>query len=143
MDVKNVHKPSALLWSHELLLTTKYIVFIVRYSTGTNVVTVVAIHTDHRVSTYRLPALVEALTEHSTQLGHQSRPGSPGRDGAAAPGRRKEPSRAEPAKDSSELEGRNMIVYLFHLSKTCLNPSPARVLQRRRCCDPRWFVERI
>ncbi|XP_035523590.1 cilia- and flagella-associated protein 44-like [Morone saxatilis] len=60
------------------------------------VVTVVAICTDHRVSTYRLPA----LTEPSARVGHQSKPGLP--DGATAPERRK--SKAEPAKESSKLE---------------------------------------
>ncbi|XP_036972430.1 cilia- and flagella-associated protein 44 [Acanthopagrus latus] len=59
------------------------------------VVTVVAIRTDHRVYTYRLPV----LTELSNQPRHQSRPDS---DAAAAPERRR--SRAEPANDSSKLE---------------------------------------
>uniref|UniRef100_A0A3B4XPH3 Cilia- and flagella-associated protein 44 n=1 Tax=Seriola lalandi dorsalis TaxID=1841481 RepID=A0A3B4XPH3_SERLL len=58
------------------------------------VVTVVAICTDHRVSTYRLPT----LTKPSTQLRHQSKHSQLDRD--TAPERRK--SRAEPAKDSEE-----------------------------------------
>ncbi|XP_029301209.1 cilia- and flagella-associated protein 44 [Cottoperca gobio] len=62
-------------------------------SLGGFVVTVVAIGTDHRVSTYRLPTLADT----STQLRHQRTP-----DGAAAPERRK--SRAEPAKESSILD---------------------------------------
>ncbi|XP_045922375.1 cilia- and flagella-associated protein 44 isoform X1 [Micropterus dolomieu] len=69
-----------------------------RDSLEANMVTVVAICTDHRVSTYRLPTLTEPLT----QLKHQSRPGWPDRDGAAAPESRK--TRAEPAKDCSTLE---------------------------------------
>ncbi|XP_044029955.1 cilia- and flagella-associated protein 44 [Siniperca chuatsi] len=74
-----------------------------RDSLEASVVTVVAICTDHRVSTYRLPA----LTEPPTLLRHQSRPGWPDRDGAAAPERRK--SRAEPAKDSCKLEEEEML----------------------------------
>ncbi|KAM7393288.1 hypothetical protein PAMA_008099 [Pampus argenteus] len=62
------------------------------------VVTVVAISTDHRVSTYHLPA----VTEPSTRLRQQSRPGCPDGDGSAALECKK--SRAEPAKDSRELE---------------------------------------
>ncbi|KAM7369353.1 hypothetical protein PAMP_013627 [Pampus punctatissimus] len=62
------------------------------------VVTVVAISTDHRVSTYHLPA----VTEPSTRLRQQSRPGCPDGDGSAALERKK--SRAEPVKDSRELE---------------------------------------
>lgn len=89
-------------------------VFRFRDSLEVNMVTVVAICTDHRVSTYRLPTLTEPLT----QLKHQSRPGWPDRDGAAAPESRK--TRAEPAKDCSTLEGRKEFVCLFHLSKTCL-----------------------
>ncbi|XP_033502384.2 cilia- and flagella-associated protein 44 isoform X1 [Epinephelus lanceolatus] len=63
-----------------------------------NVVTVVAICTDHRVSTYPLPA----LTKPSSQLTHQRRPSWPDGDGAAATERRK--SRAEPVKDGSKIE---------------------------------------
>ncbi|XP_071321915.1 cilia- and flagella-associated protein 44 [Trachinotus anak] len=63
-----------------------------RDSLESNVVTVVAICSNHRVSTYRLPT----LTKPSAQLRHQSKPSQLDRD--AAPERRK--SRAEPAKDS-------------------------------------------
>lgn len=77
-------------------------------------VTVVAICTNHRVSTYRLPT----LKEPSTQPRHQSTPNRPDRDRDATLEHRK--SRAEPAKDSSKIEGRNVFVCLFHLSKTCL-----------------------
>ncbi|XP_042365640.1 cilia- and flagella-associated protein 44 [Plectropomus leopardus] len=66
-------------------------------------VTVVAIRTDHRMSTYHLPS----LTETSSQLRHQGRPGCPDEDGAAAPERRR--SRAEPAKDSSRIEGEEVL----------------------------------
>ncbi|XP_040915396.1 cilia- and flagella-associated protein 44 [Toxotes jaculatrix] len=69
-----------------------------RDSLQANVVTVVAIRSDHRVSTYRLPT----LTEPSTQLRHQGAASRPDRDRDAAPDRRK--SRAEPAKDSSEID---------------------------------------
>ncbi|XP_040013967.1 cilia- and flagella-associated protein 44 [Xiphias gladius] len=61
-------------------------------------VTVVAICTNHRVSTYRLPT----LKEPSTQPRHQSTPNRPDRDRDATLERRK--SRAEPAKDSSKIE---------------------------------------
>lgn len=74
-------------------------VFRFRDSLESKVVTVVAICTNHRVSTYRLPS----LTEPSSRLRQQSRPGWSDGDGTAALERRK--SRAEPAKDSSELEG--------------------------------------
>lgn len=99
-----------------LISFTSHLVFVIRFrdSLEANVVTVVAICTDHRVSTYRLPA----LTESSTQLRHQSRPGWPDEDGAAAPECRK--LRAEPAKDSSKLEGGKVFVFLLHLSKTYL-----------------------
>ncbi|KAF1377233.1 hypothetical protein PFLUV_G00198560 [Perca fluviatilis] len=73
-----------------------------------NVVTVVAIRSDHRVSTYRLPALARP----STGLRHH-RPGWPDEDEAAAPEHRK--SRAEPVKDSSVLE-----------EEEVLRPPPAR-----------------
>lgn len=73
------------------------------------VVTVVAIRTDHRISTYRLPVLAEL----SNQPRHQSRPD---RGAAAAPERRR--SRAEPENDGSKLEGRKVSVWSFHLSKT-------------------------
>ncbi|KAM9338379.1 cilia- and flagella-associated protein 44 [Symphorus nematophorus] len=69
-----------------------------RNSLEANIVTVVTICTDHRVSTYSLPA----LTEPSTQLRHQSRSESPDGDAAGALERRK--SRAEPKKDSGKLE---------------------------------------
>nr|XP_046230506.1 cilia- and flagella-associated protein 44 isoform X2 [Scatophagus argus] len=69
-----------------------------RNSLETNVVTVVAIYTDHKISTYRLPVLTEPLT----QLRHQSRPSWSDGDAAATLERRK--SKAEPAKDSSRLE---------------------------------------
>ncbi|XP_067430871.1 cilia- and flagella-associated protein 44 [Thunnus thynnus] len=67
-------------------------------SLESKVITVVAICTNHRVSSYRLPA----LTEPSAWLRQQSRPGRPDEDGAATQERRR--SRAEPAKDSGELE---------------------------------------
>ncbi|XP_076614824.1 cilia- and flagella-associated protein 44 [Chaetodon auriga] len=69
-----------------------------RDSLEANIVTVVAICTDHRLSTYRLPVLTEAVP----RLRRQSRPSWAEGDGAAASERRK--SRAEPAKDSSKLE---------------------------------------
>lgn len=99
-----------------LILFASHLVFVIRFrdSLEANVVTVVTIYTNHRVSTYRLPA----LSRSSTQLRHQSRPGWHDEDGAAATDRRK--SRAEPAKDSSKLEGRKVFVFLFHLSKTYL-----------------------
>ncbi|XP_033981538.1 cilia- and flagella-associated protein 44 isoform X1 [Trematomus bernacchii] len=62
------------------------------------VVTVVAICSDHRISTYSLPT----LPEHSAQLRHQTRPGWPEGDGAAAAEHGR--PRVEPAKDSSILE---------------------------------------
>ncbi|XP_056259641.1 cilia- and flagella-associated protein 44 [Seriola aureovittata] len=65
------------------------------------VVTVVAICTDHRVSTYRLPT----LTKPSTQLRHQSKHSQLDRD--TAPERRK--SRAEPAKDSGNIEEEEVV----------------------------------
>ncbi|KAK5851669.1 hypothetical protein PBY51_023206 [Eleginops maclovinus] len=61
----------------------------------TDVVTVVAVCSDHRVSTYSLPA----LPEHSAQLRHQTRPGWTQGDGAAATERGR--PRVEPAKDGS------------------------------------------
>ncbi|TKS84134.1 Cilia- and flagella-associated protein 44 [Collichthys lucidus] len=63
-------------------------------SLESDVITVVAICTDHRVFTYRLPA----LTEPSAQHRHQTKPD----DGAAAP--EKKLPKPEPAKDSSTLE---------------------------------------
>ncbi|TMS08587.1 cilia- and flagella-associated protein 44 [Larimichthys crocea] len=63
-------------------------------SLDSDVITVVAICTDHRVFTYRLPA----LTEPSAQHRHQTKPD----DGAAAP--EKKLPKPEPAKDSSTLE---------------------------------------
>lgn len=78
------------------------LVFRFRDSPEANVVTVVAICTDHRLSTYPLPV----LTEPSTQLGHQSRTSPDEGDGVAASERTK--SRAEPANDSSKVEGRKM-----------------------------------
>ncbi|XP_041816587.1 cilia- and flagella-associated protein 44 [Chelmon rostratus] len=74
-----------------------------RDSPEANVVTVVAICTDHRLSTYPLPV----LTEPSTQLRHQSRTSPDEGDGAAASERTK--SRAEPANDSSKVEEEEVV----------------------------------
>ncbi|XP_047450452.1 cilia- and flagella-associated protein 44-like [Mugil cephalus] len=60
-----------------------------------NIVTVVAIHTSHRVSTYHLPV----FTNHSPQM---SKPSSPDGEREATPKHTK--SRAEPAKDTSDTE---------------------------------------
>ncbi|XP_040053049.2 cilia- and flagella-associated protein 44 [Gasterosteus aculeatus] len=68
-----------------------------------NMVTVVAFNTDHRVSTYRLPARAEA----PSQLRDQRRPSCLSGDKAAGPECRK--SRVEPAKDSSILEKEEML----------------------------------
>ncbi|XP_050928726.1 cilia- and flagella-associated protein 44 [Lates calcarifer] len=69
-----------------------------RDSLEANMVTVVAIRTDHRLSTYRLPTLAKP----SADLRRQSTSSRPDRDRDAAPERRK--SRAEPAKDSVIVE---------------------------------------
>ncbi|GLD56738.1 cilia- and flagella-associated protein 44-like protein, partial [Lates japonicus] len=69
-----------------------------RDSLEANMVTVVAIHTDHRLSTYRLPTLAKP----SAELRRQSTSSRPDGDRDAAPERRK--SRAEPAKDSIIIE---------------------------------------
>ncbi|XP_069562406.1 cilia- and flagella-associated protein 44 [Brachyistius frenatus] len=63
-----------------------------------NMVTVVAIRSDHRVSTYCLPL----LTEPSTSVTQQSTSSQPKEDRDAALGRRK--SRMEPMKDKLEEE---------------------------------------
>ncbi|XP_053196505.1 cilia- and flagella-associated protein 44 [Scomber japonicus] len=73
------------------------------------VVTVVAIGTNHRISTYRLPALAGP----SAWLRQQSKPGWTDGDEAAAQEHRK--SRAEHSKDSDELE-----------EEAVLRPPPAR-----------------
>ncbi|XP_032395282.1 cilia- and flagella-associated protein 44 [Etheostoma spectabile] len=82
-----------------------------------DVVTVVAICTDHRVSTYRLPALARP----STGLRHH-RPGRPDEDEVAAP--ESTNSRAEPAKDSSMLEEEEVLRPLP--IRPMLRPLPAR-----------------
>lgn len=71
-------------------------------------VTVVAFNTDHRVSTYRLPARAEA----PSQLRDQRRPSCLSGDKAAGPECRK--SRVEPAKDSSILESMNIFMSLSY-----------------------------
>lgn len=113
------------------------LVFVFRFkdSLEANVVTVVAIHSDHRVSTYRL----RTLSEPSSRLRHQRRPGGPDGDEAAAAERRR--SRAEAVKDSSILEG---------MESDCVFVTPVKdgpdlqyhlfVLQRRRFYAPRWLV---
>ncbi|KAG7235618.1 hypothetical protein INR49_002428 [Caranx melampygus] len=68
-----------------------------------NVVTVIGIHTNHRVSTYRLPM----LTKPSAQLKHQSKHSQIDNDRDAAPELWK--SRAEPAKDSSNIEEEEVV----------------------------------
>lgn len=79
-------------------------------------VTVVAIHSEHRVSTY----LVTVVTEASAQPRHQRTPSQSEENRGAAPERRK--SQAEPAKNSSAIEGRKIWFSLcsFHFLKTCL-----------------------
>ncbi|XP_034565559.1 cilia- and flagella-associated protein 44 [Notolabrus celidotus] len=69
-----------------------------RSSLESTMVTVVAIRSEHRVSTYRLPA----LTKTSTKPTNQSAASQPDGDRNAAPGRRR--SRAEPAKNGNNLE---------------------------------------
>uniref|UniRef100_A0A8D0ARD3 Cilia- and flagella-associated protein 44 n=1 Tax=Sander lucioperca TaxID=283035 RepID=A0A8D0ARD3_SANLU len=104
------------------------LVFVFRFkdSLEANVVTVVAIRTDHRVSTYRLPA----LTRPSTALRHH-RPGWPDEDEAAAPERRK--SRAEPAKDSSILEGRKqMHLYAEKPDENCEDPQDVLAIREAK-----------
>ncbi|KAM9323043.1 cilia- and flagella-associated protein 44 [Pholidichthys leucotaenia] len=68
----------------------------IRDSVGVNIVTVVAIQTNHRVSTYR----VSAHTDSSAWVRHQSTSSPPDGDKDAPQDCRK--SRAEPAKSSSE-----------------------------------------
>lgn len=80
--------------------STPVFVFRFRDSLEANMVTVVAIRTDHRLSTYRLPTLAKP----SADLRRQSTSSRPDRDRDAAPERRK--SRAEPGKDSVIVEGR-------------------------------------
>ncbi|AWP14907.1 putative cilia- and flagella-associated protein 44 [Scophthalmus maximus] len=70
-----------------------------RDSLESSVVTVVAVRSDHRVSTYHLPP----ITEPSAQLPHQSRRAQLDEHKDAAPGRRK--ARAEPAMDSEREFG--------------------------------------
>ncbi|KAM6975484.1 cilia- and flagella-associated protein 44-like [Tautogolabrus adspersus] len=74
-----------------------------RDSLESNMVTVVAICSEHRVSTYRLPA----LTKTSAQLVHQSRTSPPEEEQNAVQGRRK--SKAEPANNGSILEEEEML----------------------------------
>ncbi|XP_074546967.1 cilia- and flagella-associated protein 44 [Halichoeres trimaculatus] len=74
-----------------------------RNSLESTMITVVAIGSEHRVSTYRLPA----LTKTSTKLTHQSAAGQPDGDRTAMPGRRK--SRAEPLKNGNKLEEEAML----------------------------------
>ncbi|KAK2818850.1 hypothetical protein Q5P01_024411 [Channa striata] len=69
-----------------------------RDSVETDVITVIAICSDHRVSTYRLPA----LTKTSAQLRHHSKPSQLEETEAAALQHRK--ARAEPAKSVIEEE---------------------------------------
>ncbi|CAJ1071125.1 cilia- and flagella-associated protein 44 [Xyrichtys novacula] len=70
-----------------------------RSSLESTVVTVVAICSEHRVSTYHLPA----LTKTSTQFSPQSTASQPDEDKTTVTGRRR--SKAEPAKNGSKLEG--------------------------------------
>ncbi|KAM8827411.1 cilia- and flagella-associated protein 44 isoform 2-T2 [Spinachia spinachia] len=72
-------------------------------SLETSMVTVVAFHTEHRVSTYLLPARADA----SSRLRDQRRPSCLDGDKAAGPECRK--SRVESAKDSSILEKEEML----------------------------------
>lgn len=67
-------------------------------------ITVCGICTDHRVSTYRLPA----LTEPSAQLRQESRCRFSDADGAPAEEGRK--SMLESAKERSKIEGEGSIV---------------------------------
>lgn len=104
--------------------------FVFRFadSLDSDVITVVAICTDHRVFTYRLPA----LTEPSAQHRHQTKPD----DGAAAP--EKKLPKPEPAKDSSTLEGSKEFMCLFHLSpvKDTLHLPAVCVFSRRGGAAP-------
>lgn len=75
-------------------------------------ITLVAIRSKHSVSTYCVPV----VTELSALLRHQRTPSQSEENGAATLERRK--SRAEPAIDSSALEGKEISAYLFHLLKT-------------------------
>uniref|UniRef100_A0A3P8TUV7 Cilia- and flagella-associated protein 44 n=1 Tax=Amphiprion percula TaxID=161767 RepID=A0A3P8TUV7_AMPPE len=71
------------------------LVFVCRFRESLQV-TVVAIQSDHRISTYRLPTFTKPLS-------HQSSSHRPHGDRDAAPQRRK--SRAQSAKDGSRIEG--------------------------------------
>lgn len=93
------------------------LLFVFRFkdSLEAKMVTTVAIHTDHRISTYRLPA----LTELSAQLGQASQTGRPDGDAAAAPEHRQ--SKADPSKGSSTFEGGEVFLGLFHPSEIRLS----------------------
>lgn len=89
---------------------SRFLIFRFRDSLEANVVTVVTICTDHRISTYRLPV----LNQPSARLRQESRTGRPDGDAAAAPEHRQ--SKAELAKDSSKLEGGEVFMCLSYPS---------------------------
>lgn len=86
-----------------------------RDSLGGKMVTVVAIQTSHRVSTYHLPEPAEL----SAQVRHRSTTREPVGHRDAALDCRK--VRAETAKGSTKIDGKKVIVSLFYTSKIYLD----------------------